>query len=159
MQTINPKSFFLAIPTRDRKEHLLNFLSDLNALAPYISQCIVVDQSIDFIADTFDYSKYQFPIKFIRGDRSKGANHSRNLALNEYNQEDWLFFLDDDLRVLPQEIQKIPKYLEKNNINCLILGNNEIRQKNHHVKYNNLLDTIAKNVILGESCARLLVSS
>jgi GT2 family glycosyltransferase len=160
MREIKEKSFFILIPTRDRKEHLLNFLADLNAFAPYISQCVIVDQSIDFIGDAIYYENYNFTIKCLKGNRTQGANHSRNLGLNEYCNEDWLFFLDDDLRVLPDEINKIPDYLSKNTIDCLILGNNEIRQKTEvRIKHNNLLDAVAKNVLLAHSCMRLLVSS
>lgn len=160
MREIKEKSFFVLIPTRDREEHLLNFLADLNAFAPYIAQCVIVDQSIDFIDNTIHYENYNFTIKCIQGDRTQGVNHSRNLGLKEYDNEDWLFFLDDDLRVLPDEINKIPSYLSQNTIDCLILGNNEIRQKTEvRIKHNNLLDTVGKNVLLAHSCMRLLVSS
>ena len=41
------KNFFLVIPTRDRIGFLSNLLLDLNAFASYISQVVIVDQSIE----------------------------------------------------------------------------------------------------------------
>lgn len=145
MRKINKHSFFLVIPTRERKEHLLNLLSDLEGFSEYISQCVIVDQSELFIGGDFDFEKYPYEIKLIKGIASKGVNHSRNIALEAYNNEDWLFFLDDDLRVEKQELDKIIFYLENYSYDVIVPGTNEKRQEIKTTsKYSSMLDQLCK---------------
>lgn len=160
MRKINKHSFFLVIPTRERKEHLLNLLSDLEGFSEYISQCVIVDQSEVFVGDDFDYNKYPYNIKLIKGIASKGVNHSRNIALEAYNNEDWLFFLDDDLRVEKQELDKIIFYLENYSYDVIVPGINEVRQQIQNVpKYSSILDQLCKPQSFEKTTNRIIVSS
>lgn len=159
MREIKKHSFFLVIPTRERKEHLLNLLEDLNGFSDYISQCIVVDQSEKFIGDDFDCKSYSFPLIILKGDISKGVNHSRNMALEKYKEEDWLFFLDDDLRVEKTELKKIPFFLSHSSINVLVMGCNEARQDNKEKAHSDMLNIICKPKNISDSRMRLQVSS
>lgn len=159
MREIKLKSFFLVIPTRDRAEHVKNLLGDLIPFGDYISNCVIVDQSICCLSSDFCQENYPFPITIVEGLRDQGVNHSRNLALKLYNDEDWLFFLDDDLRVLEQEINKIPKVLSESSVNVLVLGINEERTNNNEKRYTDLLETISKPNKPSNTRMRLQVSS
>ncbi len=160
MEKVKFNSFFLVIPTRERVFHLKNLLTDFNSFALYISQCIIVDQSVDFVGDDFDYSEYNFPIKILRGDRMKGVNHSRNKALEEYKGEDWLFFLDDDLRVASSELKNLVEVLQTTSFEVVIPGINEVRKlKDSSLRYNSVLESILKPQSFDGFSNRIIVSS
>jgi GT2 family glycosyltransferase len=159
MQKISTKSFFLVIPTRERRDFLMNLLQDLNSFSDYISNCVIVDQSERFLGDDFNYDNYLFPIRILKGDITKGVNHSRNIALTEYSNEEWLFFLDDDLRISEQAFKQIINELEPNVIDVLIPGIIKDNLKSKKVVYDSILETIAKPYDYTKARFRLQVSS
>ncbi|MFM2392393.1 MAG: hypothetical protein RLZZ546_370 [Bacteroidota bacterium] len=159
MKIVPPKSFFLVIPTRERKDFLLNLLNDFTVFAEYISNCVVVDQSDEFLGNGFDYSAYNFKITLLKGDKSKGVNHSRNLALSEYSNEDWLFFLDDDLRIPAVAFNQIIEVLRPNIIDVLIPGIQFDGIETKEFQYHTVLDTIAKPRNFSKGRFRLQVCS
>lgn len=159
MQVVSEKSFFLVIPTRERLDFLLNLLKDLNGFSNYISKCVIVDQSACFIGDDFNYNNYSFSIKILKGDITKSVNHSRNLALKEYSNEKWLFFLDDDLRISESAFKQIIIELKPNIINVLIPGIIKDDLKTKKVMYDSILETIAKPDDFSKGRFRLQVSS
>lgn len=159
MREIKKNSFFLVIPTREREEHLLNLLEDLREFSEYISQCVIVDQSEVFLGNGFDFENYPYKITILKGNVGKGVNNSRNLALKEYNDEDWIFCLDDDLRAEADELKKIPEFLKQSSVNCLVLGCEKSWSKQSIKVYDDLIDTISKPNNLNEARMRLQVSS
>ncbi len=152
------KNFFLVIPTRDRLTYLSDLLLDLNAFKDYISQVIIVDQSSISIKNEVEKLPLNYTFKFVENHRANSVNHSRNIALQHYKEEEWLFFLDDDLRISPEAFQKIIEYLKPNIIDVLIPG---IQMEGNDIehKYQTVLETIAKPNFYSKPRFRLQVSS
>lgn len=153
------KNFFLVIPTRDRIEYLSNLLLDLNAFEEYISQVIIVDQSQLDIKSDLDKLPLNYNFNLVRNAREKSVNHSRNQALNFYKDEEWLFFLDDDLRIPNIAFSQIVEILKSNIIDVLIPGIEFEGMKTTEFKYHTILDTISKPHNFSKGRFRLQVCS
>jgi GT2 family glycosyltransferase len=153
------KNFFLVIPTRDRLECLSNLLLDLNAFEQYISQVIIVDQSQVDIESDLNKLALDFSFIFVRNGRDKSVNHSRNQALKHYKNEEWLFFLDDDLRIPNIAFEHIIEILKPNIIDVLIPGIQFEGMETAEFKYQTILDTIAKPHNFSKPRFRLQVCS
>lgn len=153
------KNFFLVIPTRDRIGFLSNLLLDLNAFAPYISQVVVVDQSVEDYTTNIEKLQLNYPYTLVKNDRSHSVNHSRNQALAFYKEEDWLFFLDDDLRIPSLAFEQIVATLQPNVIDVLIPGIQFEGMKEKEFQYHTILDTIAKPHNFSKGRFRLQVCS
>ena len=153
------KNFFLVIPTRDRIGFLSNLLLDLNAFAPYISQVVIVDQSIEDYTSNLEKLELNYPYILVKNDRSQSVNHSRNQALAFYKEEEWLFFLDDDLRIPSQAFEQIVATLQPNVIDVLIPGIQFKGMKEQDFQYHTILDTIAKPHNFSKGRFRLQVCS
>ena len=153
------KNFFLVIPTRDRIGFLSNLLLDLNAFAPYISQVVIVDQSIEDYTSNLEKLELNYPYILVKNDRSQSVNHSRNQALAFYKEEEWLFFLDDDLRIPSQAFEQIVATLQPNVIDVLIPGIQFEGMKEKEFQYHTILDTIAKPHNFSKGRFRLQVCS
>jgi GT2 family glycosyltransferase len=152
------KNFFLVIPTRDRLTYLSDLLLDLNAFKEYISQVIIIDQSSVSIKSEVEKLPLNYSFEFVESDRANSVNHSRNLALKYYKEEEWLFFLDDDLRISPIAFQKIIENLKSNIIDVLIPGI-QFEEMDKEFRYHSVLDTIAKPNIFSKPRFRLQVCS
>jgi GT2 family glycosyltransferase len=152
------KNFFLLIPTRDRLTYLSDLLLDLNAFKDHISQVIIVDQSSVSIKSEVEKLPLNYSFEFVESDRAYSVNHSRNLALKYYKEEEWLFFLDDDLRISPIAFQKIIENLKSNIIDVLIPGI-QFEEMDKEFKYHSVLDTIAKPKNFSKPRFRLQVCS
>lgn len=153
------KNFFLVIPTRDRIDFLSNLLLDLNAFEKHIAQVVIVDQSQMPIGNEIHDLALQYPFTLVMNDRSHSVNHSRNRALEYYNNEDWLFFLDDDLRIPIVAFEQIIQELKPNVIDVLIPGIQFEGMDSSEFKYSTVLDTIAKPHNFSKGRFRLQVCS
>lgn len=153
------KNFFLVIPTRDRIDFLSNLLLDLNAFAPYISQVVIVDQSIEDPTARLKNLNLSYFYTLVKNDRSHSVNHSRNQALVFYREEEWLFFLDDDLRIPSLAFEQIVTTLKPNVIDVLIPGVQFDGMKEQEFQYHTILDTIAKPQNFSKGRFRLQVCS
>ena len=153
------KNFFLVIPTRDRLEHLSNLLLDLNAFSSRISQVIIVDQSQISIQKEIEELSLLYPYVLVENERINSVNNSRNKALAFYKEEEWLFFLDDDLRISSIAFEQIIKTLEPNIIDVLIPGIQFERMEDTEFVYHTVLDTIAKPHNFSKGRFRLQVCS
>jgi GT2 family glycosyltransferase len=153
------KNFFLVIPTRDRLEHLSNLLLDLNAFSSRISQVIIVDQSQISIQKEIEALYLLYPYVLVENERINSVNNSRNKALAFYKEEEWLFFLDDDLRISSIAFEQIIKTLEPNIIDVLIPGIQFERIEDTEFVYHTVLDTIAKPHNFSKGRFRLQVCS
>ena len=152
------KNFFLVIPTRDRLTYLSDLLLDLNAFKEYISQVIIIDQSSVSIKSDVEKLQLNYSFEFVESDRANSVNHSRNLALKYYKEEEWLFFLDDDLRISPIAFQKIIENLKPNIIDVLIPGI-QFEGMDKEFRYHSVIDTIAKPNYFSKPRFRLQVCS
>ena len=153
------KNFFIVIPTRDRLECLSNLLLDLNAFEQYISQVIIVDQSQIDIELEISKLHLSFNFVFVKNEREKSVNHSRNKALKYYKKEEWLFFLDDDIRIPSIAFEQIIEVLKPNIIDVLIPGIQFEGMETTEFKYHTILDTIAKPHNFSKPRFRLQVCS
>lgn len=153
------KNFFLVIPTRDRIDFLSNLLLDLNAFTSYISQVVIVDQSIEDYTTSLEKLELNYTYTLVKNDRSHSVNHSRNQALAFYKEEEWLFFLDDDLRIPSLAFEQIVATLRPNVIDVLIPGTQFEGMKEKVFKYHTILDTIAKPHNFSKGRFRLQVCS
>jgi GT2 family glycosyltransferase len=153
------KNFFLVIPTRDRLEHLSNLLLDLNAFSNHISQVIIVDQSQISIQKEIEELSLLYPYVLVENERINSVNNSRNKALAFYKEEEWLFFLDDDLRISSIAFEQIIKTLEPNIIDVLIPGIQFEGMEDTEFVYQTVLDTIAKPHNFSKGRFRLQVCS
>jgi GT2 family glycosyltransferase len=131
---------------------------DLNAFKEYISQVIIIDQSSVSIKSEVEKLPLNYSFEFVESDRANSVNHSRNLALKYYKEEEWLFFLDDDLRISPIAFQKIIENLKPNIIDVLIPGI-QFEEMDKEFRYHSVLDTIAKPNIFSKPRFRLQVCS
>lgn len=153
------KNFFLVIPTRDRIGFLSNLLLDLNAFEPFISQVVIVDQSVEDPTASLEKLNLNYSYTLIKNDRSHSVNHSRNQALAFYKEEEWLFFLDDDLRIPNLAFEQIVATLRPNVIDVLIPGIQFEGMGEKEFKYHTILDTIAKPHNFSKGRFRLQVCS
>ena len=153
------KNFFLVIPTRDRLEHLSNLLLDLNAFSNHISKVIIVDQSRESIQKEVEGLSLLYPHLLVENDRIQSVNHSRNAALAYYEEEEWLFFLDDDLRIPSIAFEQIIEILQPNVIDVLIPGIQFEGMEKTEFLYHTVLDTIAKPHNFSKGRFRLQVCS
>jgi GT2 family glycosyltransferase len=153
------KNFFLVIPTRDRVDFISNLLLDLNAFEIHISQVVIVDQSLKPITEKIANLPLLYKYTIVGNDRHNSVNHSRNKALEFYNNEEWLFFLDDDLRIPSIAFEQIIDTLKPNIIDVLIPGIQFEGMETTEFSYHTVLDTIAKPRNFSKSRFRLQVSS
>lgn len=153
------KNFFLVIPTRDRIDFLSNLLLDLNAFEQYISQVVIVDQSQESIKEEIEKLSLDYSFSLIENNRDNSVNHSRNLALQLYKEEEWLFFLDDDLRIPGIAFDQIIATLDPNIIDVLIPGIQFEGMEKSEFIYHTVLDTIAKPHNFSKGRFRLQVCS
>ncbi|KAF2342020.1 glycosyltransferase family 2 protein [Flavobacterium tistrianum] len=153
------KNFFLVIPTRDRLSYLSNLLIDLNAFEEHISQVVIVDQSQQDIEADINKLSLSYKFTFVKNERENSVNHSRNQALKFYQNEEWLFFLDDDLRIPNVAFEKIIEVLKPNIIDVLIPGIQFEGMETTEFKYHTILDTISKPSNFSKPRFRLQVCS
>lgn len=153
------KNFFLVIPTRDRLECLSDLLLDLNAFKQYISHLIIVDQSQTDIQSDINKLQLDYNFTLVKNERENSVNHSRNQALRYYKNEEWLFFLDDDLRISSIAFEQIIEVLKPNIIDVLIPGIQFEGMETSEYKYHTILDTIAKPHNFSKPRFRLQVCS
>ncbi|WP_281633877.1 glycosyltransferase family 2 protein [Flavobacterium luteolum] len=153
------KNFFLVIPTRDRLSYLSNLLIDLNAFEKHISQVVIVDQSQQDIEADVNKLPLNYKFTFVKNARENSVNHSRNQALKFYEEEEWLFFLDDDLRISSVAFEQIVETLKPNIIDVLIPGIQFEGMETTEFKYHTILDTISKPSNFSKPRFRLQVCS
>ena len=72
------KNFFLVIPTRDRIDFLSNLLLDLNAFDQYISQVVIVDQSVEDKKENIEKLDLNYSHLLVKNSKDNSVNHSRN---------------------------------------------------------------------------------
>jgi GT2 family glycosyltransferase len=152
-------NFFVVIPTRDRIDFLSNLLLDLNAFKLHISQVIIVDQSTNPVTDKVKSLPLMYKYKVVLNERENSVNSSRNKALELYDNEEWLFFMDDDLRISSTAFEQIIETLKPHVIDVLIPGIQFEGMQSTEFRYQTVLDTIAKPRNFSKPRFRLQVCS
>jgi len=91
------------IPTLNRKDHVLNLLSDLNNQSFPLNKIIIIEQIPDnadgIVPLDISELKTKFEIDRIRIN-TIGVCHARNIGVKRSSAK-WLLLLDDDIRLLP----------------------------------------------------------
>lgn len=96
------------IPTMGRREYLLQVLEDLKYQTLLPKKVIVVEQDQNETSVTAlpELESKSWPFEVVHHFIHKtGACNARNMALQEVNA-DWVFFADDDIRFLPDLLQR-----------------------------------------------------
>lgn len=96
----------IIVPSYNRKAEVPALLESLTQQTSSNFEVIIVD----------DYSKervvveqrYYFPVTVIRNETNQGAAESRNIGARA-SKGDWLLFLDDDDRFMPEKCEKYYK--------------------------------------------------
>lgn len=94
--------FSIIIPSYNRKDEIPYLLENLEQQTVYNFEVIIID---DHSTDPVEIKKlYPFPVNIIRNTQNKGAAESRNIGVNNA-QNEWLLFLDDDDRFHPEKCE------------------------------------------------------
>ncbi|WP_218958721.1 glycosyltransferase family 2 protein, partial [Ursidibacter maritimus] len=124
-------------------------LESLTHQTVYNFEVIIVD---DYSIQPVEVKElYPFPVNVIRNARNLGAAESRNVgAKNAKNQ--WLLFLDDDDRFLPQKCELLANTINKNNAINFIYHPAECVMVNEGFSYitkpyENVIDITLDNIL------------
>ncbi|MGX2968598.1 glycosyltransferase family 2 protein [Ursidibacter sp. B-7004-1] len=103
--------FSIIVPSYNRKDEIPLLLESLTHQTIYNFEVIIVD---DYSVQPVEITEfYPFSVNIIRNARNLGAAESRNVgAKNAKNQ--WLLFLDDDDRFLPQKCELLANTINQN---------------------------------------------
>jgi len=104
---ITKKSIDVLIPTIGRRKYLFDFLTDLKNQTQLPDRVIIIEQNpqvnsvseLDYLSDN-----WPFIIEHVFTHQS-GACNARNIGLDKV-VSDWVFLADDDIRIVPDFIEK-----------------------------------------------------
>ncbi|HGO5856555.1 TPA: glycosyltransferase family 2 protein [Mannheimia haemolytica] len=103
--------FSIIVPSYNRNQEINALLESLKHQTAYNFEVIIVD---DFSKDPVEVNKnYPFEVKVIRNNPNVGAAQSRNVGAANATQE-WLLFLDDDDRFMPEKCQRLAVEIANN---------------------------------------------
>ncbi|MBV6541658.1 glycosyltransferase family 2 protein, partial [Ursidibacter maritimus] len=141
--------FSIIVPSYNRKDEIPLLLESLTHQTVYNFEVIIVD---DYSIQPVEVKElYPFPVNVIRNARNLGAAESRNVgAKNAKNQ--WLLFLDDDDRFLPQKCELLANTINKNNAINFIYHPAECVMVNEGFSYitkpyENVIDITLDNIL------------
>lgn len=103
--------FSIIVPSYNRKEEIPYLLASLESQTIYNFEVIIVDDSSEDLVEI--QKRYPFPVNLIRNQQNQGAAESRNIGV-KHSQYDWLLFLDDDDRFLPEKCELLANVIEQN---------------------------------------------
>ncbi|MGX2956815.1 glycosyltransferase family 2 protein [Ursidibacter arcticus] len=141
--------FSIIVPSYNRKDEIPLLLENLTHQTVYNFEVIIVD---DYSVQPVEITEfYPFPVNVIRNARNLGAAESRNVgAKNAKNQ--WLLFLDDDDRFLPQKCELLANTVNQNNTINFIYHPAECVMVNEGFSYitkpyENVIDITLDNIL------------
>lgn len=101
----------IIVPSYNRKAEVPALLESLTQQTSSNFEVIIVD---DCSKDPVEVTQsYPFVVKVIRNETNQGAAESRNIGARA-SKGDWLLFLDDDDRFMPEKSEKILQVIEQN---------------------------------------------
>ena len=101
----------IIVPSYNRKAEVPALLESLTQQTSTHFEVIIVDDcSKERVVVEQSYS---FPVTVIRNETNQGAAESRNIGARASNG-DWLLFLDDDDRFMPEKCEKVLQVIEQN---------------------------------------------
>lgn len=103
--------FSIIVPSYNRNAEIKALLESLKQQTVYNFEVIIVDDHSQTAVEVND--DYPFEVKVIRNNPNVGAAQSRNVGANHASQE-WLLFLDDDDRFMPEKCERLTKAISQN---------------------------------------------
>lgn len=103
--------FSIIIPSYNRKEYIPDLLKSLEHQTVNNFEVVIVD---DCSVEPVELKQfYSFPVNLIRNSVNQGAAESRNIGARNAKNE-WLLFLDDDDRFVPQKCEILATEIKQN---------------------------------------------
>ena len=107
----------IIVPSYNRKAEVPALLESLTQQTSTHFEVIIVDDCSK--EKVVVEQRYSFPVTVIRNETNQGAAESRNIGARA-SKGDWLLFLDDDDRFMPEKCEKVLQVIEQNpNINFI----------------------------------------
>lgn len=103
--------FSIIVPSYNRKAEIPNLLASLMQQTLHNFEVIIVDDCSKEAVENFE--QYPFDVTILRNEKNQGAAQSRNIGVAQARYE-WLLFLDDDDRFLPNKCEVLAKTIEQN---------------------------------------------
>ncbi|MCS6796274.1 MAG: glycosyltransferase family 2 protein, partial [Raineya sp.] len=111
----------VVIPTYNGANKILNVLSSLEKQTfREFEVIVVIDGSTDKTQEILAESQFNFPLKVVY-QANKGRAGARNTGANKASAE-WLIFVDDDMRLEPDALQKHWEFHQKTS-SAILVGN------------------------------------
>ena len=101
----------IIVPSYNRKAEVPALLESLTQQTSTHFEVIIVDDCSK--EKVIVEQSYSFPVTVIRNETNQGAAESRNIGARASNG-DWLLFLDDDDRFMPEKCEKVLQVIEQN---------------------------------------------
>lgn len=129
----------IIIPTKDREEKIKSTISFLSNNIFFFEELIIIDSS-EKDNDLKNYiKKFNFKIKYLNSKPS--ISIQRNIGLkNIDNNNDYVMFLDDDIKFEKNSLIKMKKFIEDNHQKYVGFGFNLITKNQIKKKRNHLLN-------------------
>ncbi|OOF67251.1 glycosyltransferase family 2 protein [Rodentibacter caecimuris] len=144
--------FSIIVPSFNRPNEITNLLADLEKQTNYNFEVIIVDDCS--IQPVTLNKKYPFDVKLIRNNINLGAAESRNIGARNASQ-DWLLFLDDDDRFMPNKCEVLINIIQQHNYEKInfIYHPAKCKMVNEHFTYvtkpfKNPKDITKENILL-----------
>jgi GT2 family glycosyltransferase len=132
LKIVNEETIDVIVPTIGRRNYLYDFLCDLRNQKYLPKNVIIVEQNpLPESVSELDYltaEKWPFIIKHTFTHQT-GACNARNLALSQV-ESNWVFFADDDIRIMNNFIQKAFENIKRfgvNSVSFSCLKNEDMR--------------------------------
>ncbi|NJW55008.1 glycosyltransferase family 2 protein, partial [Salinimicrobium sp. CDJ15-91] len=122
------------IPSKGRREYLLQVLEDLKRQTHLPRKVIVVEQNQDpkSVTDLPELNAAELPFKILHHFiHQTGACNARNIALKEVSA-DWIFFADDDNKMEKDLLENSLKEIKRLGADMLTFN---YRQKNEKLTF------------------------
>lgn len=103
--------FSIIVPSYNRSEEIKALLESLKQQTVYNFEVVIVDDCSKTPVTVNE--DYPFEVKVIRNNPNVGAAKSRNVGANNASRE-WLLFLDDDDRFMPEKCERLATEIAKN---------------------------------------------
>lgn len=103
--------FSIIVPSYNRNAELAELLGSLKQQTVYNFEVIVVDDGSKMPVELNE--EYPFNVNVIRNSPNVGAAQSRNVGVR-YAKHEWLLFLDDDDRFMPEKCERLMTEIAKN---------------------------------------------
>lgn len=103
--------FSIIVPSYNRNSEIKMLLESLKQQTIYNFEVVIVDDGSKTAVEVNE--NYPFKVKVIRNNPNVGAAQSRNIGV-EHAEQEWLLFLDDDDRFMPEKCEQLEEEIKNN---------------------------------------------